>query len=270
LQIELQRHLPWPPNECEIAAWPTGPGNGGRRTAMVTATRTTEIQQRLDTLGKAGLDAVRADIMPNAIVELFLGSDTLPTSSEESTVWGTLDVGFDSARLYLAHQDCVVYARSVSGGGRDITMSMAEALKVEFAIAERYKRVYGIEQTDRGFRSVIGGIGQISEEALPGMLYAIIRPTLDAMTEEIERSYRFALGKIAGSSPGPLWVIGGGARLKGLTSILGDRLGVPVTFPNPDIAGSRQTPDGNHPALSDVNRPVLAGCIGLALMEARG
>jgi type IV pilus assembly protein PilM len=181
-----------------------------------------------------------------------------------------LDIGFESARLYLTYQNHLVYARGVSGGGREITSSMAEALKVEFAVAERYKRVYGIEQTDRGFRSVLGSLGQISEEALPGMLYSIIRPTLDAMTEEIERSYRFALGKISASSPGPLWVVGGGARLKGLTEVLGNRLGIPVICPDPERALGDLPVGVTHSALTEANRPALAGCIGLALMEVRG
>lgn len=271
LKIELDRHLPWPSNECETTAWPIGPSNGGRCSAMVTAMRTTDIQQRLDILETANLEAVRADIVPNAIIELCLGHAVSVGSSDASTIWGVLDIGFEGARLYLIHEDRTVYARSVSGGGREITKTLAEALKVEFAIAERYKRAFGIEQTDRGFRSVVGGLGQISEEALPGMLFAIVRPTLDAMAEEIERAYRFVLGKVPGSSPGPLWLLGGGARLNGLTTILGDRLGVPVAYPDPDRALVRQQSDGgSHPALTDANCPVLAGCVGLAMMGERG
>jgi type IV pilus assembly protein PilM len=269
LQIELDRHLPWPSNTCEIAAWPVGPASGGRCSAMVTATRTSEIQQRLDTLETAGLEALRADIVPNAIIELCPGRAASSTQETESTVWSVVDIGFEGARLYLAHDDRVVYARNISGGGRDITKTLSDALKVEFAVAERYKRVYGIEQTDRGFRSVTGGLAQISEESLPGVLFAIVRPTLDVMIKEIERAYRFALGKIPGSSPGPLWLVGGGARLKGLTAVLGNGLGVPVACPDPEHVLVPRPASGNHPALTDANCPVLAGCIGLAMMGDR-
>lgn len=269
LQVELDRHLPWPASACEIAAWTVGPTHGSRCSAMVSAARTKELQHRLDLLETADLEATRADILPNAIIELRSGYKASVSQESESKIWGVLDIGFEGARLYLVQNNCVIYARGVSGGGRDMTRTLADALKVEFAIAERYKRVYGIEQTQRGFRSVIGGLAQISEELLPGMLFAIVRPTLEAMVKEIERAYRFALGKIPGSSPGPLWLVGGGARLKGLPDVLCAGLGVPVTCPDVDGTLIQKPVGGDQYALTDANFPVLAGCVGLAMMGER-
>jgi type IV pilus assembly protein PilM len=186
-------------------------------------------------------------------------------------VCGVLDIGFQAARLYLIQRDRPVFARVVRGGGGELTETLAGALRVEFRIAEQYKRIYGVKQTDRGFRSVLGGLSQISERELPGVLYAILRTVFDAMAEEVERSYRFVLGRLQGASAGPLYLVGGGARLPGLTQILAERLGVPVSLPDPKtvVDTRRRRGEGEHPACTAHHFPVLAPCVGLAMLEER-
>jgi Tfp pilus assembly PilM family ATPase len=100
------------------------------------------------------------------------------------------------------------------------------------------------------------------------VLYAIVRPTLDTIVGEIERSYRFAMGRLSGVTTGPLYLIGGGARLKGLVEVLGSRLGVPVSLPDPKTVLKTESADGQeHPLCNATNFPAMAACVGLALME---
>jgi type IV pilus assembly protein PilM len=147
-----------------------------------------------------------------------------------------------------------------------MTETLARALHVEFRIAEQYKRIYGIQQTDRGFRALVGGLQRISEEALPGVLYAILRPILENLASEIERSCRFALGRLNNATVSGIRLFGGGARLSGLGEALAARLGVPVALPEPggalQVAGRAGTP---HPALAPATFAALAACAGVAL-----
>jgi Tfp pilus assembly PilM family ATPase len=86
--------------------------------------------------------------------------------------------------------------------------------------------------------------------------------------DEIEKSYRFALGRLPSSSAGPLYLIGGGARLKGLAEVLSQRLGVAAKTPAPPSLSDPQGAGGGpHPACSSIQFPALAGCVGLALAE---
>ncbi len=263
LQFELDRHMPWPASECEIAAWAIHDGQGGSTDAMVVAARTATVQGFLDMLDDARLECVAADLVPNAMIPLC------GPAGAGAELWGVLDIGLQAARLYLIHRDRPVFARVVRGGGGELTETLTSALRVEFRIAEQYKRIYGVKQTDRGFRSVLGGLSQISERELPGVLYAILRSVFDAMAEEIERSYRFVLGRLNGVSAGPLYLVGGGARLPGLTHLLTDRLGVPVSLPDPKpvLDTRRVGGEGEHPACTAHNFPVLAPCVGLAMRE---
>lgn len=271
LDIELGRQMPWPISESEVCTWPVAPGKGVKVPAMVVAAHRPPLQSWLDQLLDCGLECMRVDVTPNAMISLrqagLNGSHELSTD----TVWGVLDIGHTSSRLYVAHGDFPVYARVMRHGGKAMTERLAEALRVDFAIAERYKRIYGIEVTERGFRTMLGGLNRITEEDLPSVLYAILRPLLDEMVAEIERSYRYATGQLGHVQAGPIFLTGGGARMKGLVGLLGDRLGVPVCLPDPATLFSEAASDG--PDRPVVFRPgtytVLAPCAGMALMGVR-
>lgn len=267
LQFELDRHLPWPTMECELAVWPGQPGAGGRVNAMVAAARNAHVQKHLDTLTAAELECQRADVVPSAMVQLC--GDEIGESAADrlKTVWGILDIGFNTSRLYLIYEGAPVYARVVRGSGRELTETLAGALHVEFAIAEQYKRIYGLTPSERGFRSVVGGLARISEEALPGVLYSILRPVLEAMADELEKSFRFVLGRMSRSVAGRLYLVGGGARLKGLSELLSNRLGVSVGAPDPARVLPLESHTAQpHPMCSAALFPVLAPCVGLAMM----
>jgi len=272
LQFELERQLPWPATESEIAAWPIRPGGKGSANAMVAAARTSTVQRWLDTLDTKGLECLRADIVPNAMTRVCAPASGTGTAQSGTAMWGVLDIGFLSCRVYLIYGDRPVYARVLRGGGRELSETLAGALHTDFAVAEQYKRIYGIRRTDRGVRSMAGELARISEDELPAVLYAILRPAIEAMAKDVERACRFALGQFPEATVGPIYLIGGGARLGGLVEALSAHLGITVSLPDPERAlggGGLHNRGTDHPLCSPANYPVLAPCVGLAMMEDR-
>lgn len=270
LQFELDRQMPWPVADSEIAAWAVQAGATSSANAMVVASRSSAVKKYLDILESEGVECVHADILPNAMTALRLAGGE---AEAPRTVWGILDLGFRACRLYLLHESRLVYARVLRGGGRELTETLARAMHVEFRIAEQYKRIYGLRQTDRGFRSLVGGMSRISEDALPSVLYAILRPALETLAGEIERSCRFVLGRLAGAAVSQICLLGAGARLQGLPEILSARVGVPFAMPElpPALARLAHRADGTeHPACSRTHLPALAHCIGMAVEEGQG
>ncbi len=264
LQFELDRQMPWPTSEMEMAAWAVETNGGTGGNAMVVGARSSGVQQLVDILENEELEVVRADIVPNGMIRVCEGPGV-----ENGAVWGILDVGFRSCRLYVIHKSRLIYARVLRGGGRELTETLARELHVEFRVAEQYKRIYGICETERGFRSLVTGLSRVEEEALPSILYAILRPVLDTLTTEIERSYRFVMGRLPPTPGGPLYLVGGGARLQGLREVLGSRLGAPACLPDARTALGPPTAT-DHPACSELHFPALAPCMGLALLEESG
>lgn len=268
LQIELDRQMPWPMTESEVAAWSLKPEATGKAPAMIVAAHRDTLESRLALLGEQRLECEHADIIPNAMIRLQQAQQTATGHESSKVLWGILDLGFQSCRLYLIHADRPVYARIIRTGGREWTETLAKTLHVNFAIAERYKRVYGIQATDRGLRSMLSGLTRVTEDELPSVLYGIMRPIIDEMAREIERSYRFAMGQWAGVQAGPLYLVGGGSRLRGLVDVLSARLGVPVCLPDPTAlfgVGKNSTESEPHPVSKPSNYAVLAPCIGLVL-----
>jgi type IV pilus assembly protein PilM len=267
LEFEMDRQLPWPAKETEMAAWPVGPSNGTATCTMVAAARTASIESYLKLLEAEDLECVLADVTPHALARLHTCEPG--HTPGDNVVWGALDIGFRACRLYLMHADRPVFARVLRGGGRDLTEVLAKGLHVEFGIAEQYKRLYGIQPSDRGVRAMAGGgLGQISEEALPGMFYAILARSVDTLVADIERSYRFVLDRTPSAVTGKLYLLGGGSRLKGLPDVLELMLGLSVCpFDPADALCNAQTPDGPHPACTPIQYPALAACIGLAMQE---
>lgn len=267
LQFELDRQLPWPARETEMAYWPVGEAAGGTTTStMVVAGRTQAIQGYLDLLGAQELECVLADISPNALIRLHARQHSGP--APHNVLWGALDIGFRACRLYLIHDDRLVYARILRGGGRELTDTLARGLHTEFTIAEQYKRLYGIQPTDRSVRASVSGLGRVDEQALPGMIYAILAGTIETLVREIEKSYRFALDRIPSASTGGLLLVGGGARLKGLGEVMAHRLGIEVRLPDPALAvANARTADGFHTPCTPFQFPALAACVGLAMKE---
>jgi type IV pilus assembly protein PilM len=269
LAFELERVMPWPSDDLEIAAWPVDPHGGTGGNAMVVGARSSSVQSVLNVMGTQDLECAHAEIVPNAMLQVCRRQLNITEDNPRGPLWAVLDLGFRSCRLYMMHDDQLVFARVLRAGGRELTETLARELHVEFRIAEQYKRIYGIRQTDRGFRSLVGGLSRISEDALPSVLYAILRPTIDTLIGEIERSYRFALGRLPSVPTGPMFLIGGGARLQGLGEVLSTRLGLQVALPDPRgaLVGKAAAPLVDHPACTAQNFPVLAPCIGLAMLE---
>lgn len=267
LEYELEGQLPWQLEESELATWPIHPKAETRTNAMIVSAHRASIQRHLDVLDELKLECVSAEILPTATASL---ASSIPGQEGELPLWGVLDIGFRSCRLYLMHGARPVYARVVQGGGRQLTERLAEALHVDFHVAEQYKRIYGIQKTSRGFRSVVGGLSRLSEQALPGVLYAILRDKLEELCVDVERSCRFALGKVKGSVAGPILLVGGGARLKGLHEVLSDYLGIQVFLPDSDFFHASGIDLNNVRVEGDRGRAALAAmapCLALALAE---
>src|SRR5678809_780862 len=90
LQFELDRQMPWPAAESEVAAWSV---SSSSTSAMVVAARSSSIQQFLDILTPQHFECMRAELVPNAIIRACAPSQGTSAESN-SPIWGAVDIGF--------------------------------------------------------------------------------------------------------------------------------------------------------------------------------
>jgi cell division ATPase FtsA len=160
----------------------------------------------------------------------------------------------------------------MSRSGEEMTRRISEELGVDVRTAESYKRHYGVHAsagtvgsgTDVHYRPLASGEDAVESHRMAGILHGTLRPIIRGIGEEIQRSFRYAMGLYLDRPIAGLWVIGQGANMHGLAETLGPMLGIEV----------HRLTSGNLPSdfivpssITDEVAPQLAMCMGLCIGE---
>lgn len=214
--------------------------------------------ERAALLKEAGLVPVGMRTAPLALWQLAkLNPQALP---DQFTV--LLDLGAQVGTMAFFSGGELQFARDIGTAGAAITEALTGAviteqgrIQLDFHQAEQVKRRYGIPQEDDGF---------LREEGIPsGQLGAMIRPALERLIVEIQRSFSFFADHYGEAPIGRVLLSGGTARLKNLAPLLTQRLGVRVEPLNP-FAFVELDPSLRREGLPEV-APRFAIPVGLAL-----
>lgn len=259
-RIEAQRLAGFDTEQVETDWWPLPPGQGTDKTAMGVAARSDQVTELCEMCHMMGYECQSIDASPCAGARF--GFTLHPPADDH--VWAVLDAGARSTRLTICIDDVPVLARAVSDGGQEWTRRIADALEVTPESAEVLKIDHGMQPPGRGRRAPRAptggdppsegdhpdpggsGPGDFRDHTAPAipaepgtatqtltevasMIYSILKPKLDGLAREIERSYAYVLQTYPNRTAGPLLLLGAGAGMKNLDCFLGDRLGIRVT-----------------------------------------
>jgi len=152
--------------------------------------------------------------------------------SKENKTVAILDIGYNFSELVIFQDRELVFSRKLPVAGQDFTLEMTQALasehgKTELTLeeAESIKKKYGILSSDDS---------KILEDRITGaQLIAFLRPNLEKLATEIERSFAYYREKEQGAPVELLLLLGGGSNLKNLTKNLSESLRIPVQLGNP-------------------------------------
>ncbi len=226
LGLEISRHLPTPVEEVELDLWKLVPANNDGPNVMVAAARKDIIQQLLEWLNAQGCYVRRIDLAPLASMRACL-QDT-EGEEEQEAITGVLDFGRRGARLYIGVGQTPVYVRRTQKGGEEMTRRIAEELGVDWKVAERYKRRFGISTLSGSYRPVLAKDNVMDENRMASILLGIVKPIINGLSEEIKRSFQYAMEFYPGRRINGLLVVGGGSNLKELCPLLQNKLGIDV------------------------------------------
>jgi len=152
-------------------------------------------------------------------------------SNENKTV-ALLDIGGNLSELVIFQDGELAFSRKLPVTGCDFTEEMTHALvsergKTELTLeeAESIKRKYGIHDSDDS---------QMLDATVTSVqLVSFLRPNLEKLVTEIERSLAYYREKEHGAPVELLVLLGGGGNLKNLTKHLSETLRIPVQLGNP-------------------------------------
>lgn len=185
-------------------------------------------------------------VIPTKVTATVMGVSNLvpflPQTAQKQTL-GILDVGSNRSMLVIFRNGRMDFFREIGVGGSDITKSIIgtifhEGKAIQFSVVEatEFKLKYGYPL---GFSE-----GMTFKGAPLSEIGAMMRPMIERLMGEIQRSVSFYLDSSKSEGLDALYLIGGGARLKHFPEVLQGKLGIPVSlFPPPGnlkIMGGRE------------------------------
>jgi len=224
----------------------------------VAAAPNETIQQTLSLL--AELDVHPAAILPASLsLQNVMTAQTVDVQGAVAVV----EMGASITELNIYHKGIIAFSRKLPVSGMDLTKSMTSMLmsaqgKIELTMseAESIKKEKGIPASD--------DIEQIYGKIQASQVLSLIRPCVEQLSEEIERSFDFYREESHGGRVSKIVLFGGGAHLKGLVEFLRAELEVDVELGN-CLTGMDVLPGAVNDPLAAASALHLA--IGAALSD---
>ena len=241
IRLDADQYIPYPLSEVNLDFEVIGPSaTPDMCKVLLVASRTENVDQRVDAGALAGLDTKIVDVESYAVERAFqLMVDSLPGQPQHVAL---IDIGHSQTTLYIAKDGEFVYSREQLFGGAQLTESIQSRYGLTFEEAMINKRSL----------------------SLPDDYYTdVLMPFLDAIVQQITRSLQFYFSSSQNSQVDYILLGGGSASIPGLASMveqkLGTRTGIANAFSNMTI--------NNHinAELLIMDAPSLIAACGLAL-----
>jgi type IV pilus assembly protein PilM len=243
VQIEANQYVPYPLDEVSLDFEVLGPStrNPDLIDILLAACKSENVENRQDALDSAGLRASVVDVEAFAIAnsfELIRERDGL----SKSEAVGVFDIGFDLTTLLVLRGGRVIYTRDHPFGGHQLQEETMRRFDMSPEQASFYERG---EQ----------GPDEFEEEVLEPFQLNIVH--------QISRALQFFASSNEYSPISTIYLSGGSASLKGLSSMVQQELGLTTRVADP-ITGLELAPSVAVTALKR-NAPNLMIATGLAL-----
>jgi len=207
---------------------------------LLAASRSENVDQRVDALAFGGLKTKVMDIESHAIERAFqMMADNLPNMPELVAV---IDIGHHQTTLYIAKNDKFIYSREQLFGGLQLTE----------AIQERYGLSYEEAMVNK------------HERMLPDDYYPeVLTPFMESTVQQITRSLQFYFSSSQYDHIDHIVLAGGSSSIPGLAGMIQQKLNIGVTVADPFI-NMTISPYIDSEQLA-IDAPSLMAACGLAL-----
>ncbi len=242
IRLDADQYIPYPLDEVNLDFEVLGPSlvDDNLVQVLLAASRSENVDQRVDALIFGGLKAKIIDIESHAIERAFeLMVDSLPNMPELVAI---VDIGHHQTTLYIAKNGEFVYSREQLFGGLQLTQAIQDRYGLSFEEATVNKR----------------------ERVLPDDYYTeLLNPFMESTIQQITRSLQFYFSSSQYNSIDHVVLAGGSSAIPGLSGLVQQKLGVPVTVANPFINMTIDPSIDNEQLAIDA-ASLMAAC-GLAL-----
>jgi len=244
IELEADQYIPYPLEEVNLDFEVIGPSekNPEGVDVLLAASRSENVDMRVEALEEAGLEAEVVDVEAYALENSFrLVAEQLPGHGRDQTI-AVIDVGATMTTLNVLHDHNIVYTREQVFGGKQLT--------------EEIMRRYGLSYEEAGMAKRQGG--------LPDNYAAeVLEPFKDAMAQQVSRSLQFFFSSGQHNHVDHIVLAGGSASIPGIDEMIEMRIETTTSIANPfaDMALSQKV----KPQTLNNDAPALMIACGLAL-----
>jgi len=243
IRLEADQYIPYPLDEINLDFEVVGPSpvNPERVSVLLAASRTENIELRVDALIIANLVAKVVDVEAYAMERAFgLIVDSLPCGREGTVA--IIDIGATMTTMNVINDGKIIYTREQLFGGRQLT--------------EEIQRRYGLSFEEAGRLKKEGGLPDDYEPE-------VLRPFKEAVVQQVTRSLQFFFSSSQFNDVDHILMAGGTSSIPGMAQVVQEKIGTPVSVANPFVNMSF-APQISAAAISNDAPSLMIAC-GLAL-----
>jgi type IV pilus assembly protein PilM len=208
IRLQADQYIPMALKDVKIDWAVLGPGaNPEQQEVLLIAAPNSVTEKYLSIFQQADLELLALE--PNAVA---LARAVVEPSDLAVMV---LDMGTSTSDITIVHSNMPKLIRSVNVGGFTLVKSVAQNLGLDDAQAEQFTRKFGLTQTK-----------------LEGQVAKSLKPTLDILTSEIDKSVKFFSSQYPAVKLEKLLLTGGTTGLPELSAHLSTATGLKVEIAN--------------------------------------
>ncbi|WP_445116785.1 pilus assembly protein PilM [Acinetobacter sp. WZC-1] len=212
IRMDAEQYIPFPLDEVSLdfEVLPDRLNSPGRVNVLLVATRTENVDSRVEVVEIAGLTPKVADVDSYALERAFeVFADTLPIGVN---MVGILDIGHTMTTLSVMQKGKIIYTREQVFGGKQLTQDVQSR--------------YGLSYDEAGRAKKDGTLPDDYD-------IEVLTPFLDAVVQQAARSLQFFFSSSQFNEIDHILLAGGNANIPGLSRLLQQKLGYRVTIANP-------------------------------------
>ncbi|BDP42490.1 pilus assembly protein PilM [Deinococcus aetherius] len=251
IKWEAERYIPYPIEEVsldfDLLDDPATIPEDGQMEVVIAAAPSEAVTRQVEVLRLAGLEPTVVDLKSFAALRALRGSLLGEHLTAASTVDGTtvaglspggevglvLEIGASSSVISLVRGERVLMARNIGVSADDFTTALQKAFDLDFGAAEEVKLGYATATTPTEDEEDLLNFDLAREQYSPARVFEVVRPVLGDLITEIRRSLEFYRVQSGDVVVDRTLLAGGGAKLRGLASAIGDALGFRVEVASP-------------------------------------
>ncbi len=244
IKFEADQYIPFPLEEVHIDFEVLGPSKEDPEmmNVLLVASRSENVENRINALELAGLTAVVVDVEAYAMENAFsLIAGQLSGYDKEQTI-AIVDTGAINTTLNVLHNNKIIHTREQTFGGEQLT--------------EEIQRHYGLSREEAEMAKRQGGL---PDSYVP----EVLEPFKETMAQQVNRSLQFFFSSSSYNNVDHIVLAGGCSSISAIEELIEEKTKVPTIIANP-FAHISVSSNVKPQSLSNDASALMIAC-GLAL-----